>query len=180
MNKDISDIDLEISALLDGLNFDPNEDIDDSPTLKRTSANLDTDYDGTPIIGTEKKSKNKPIKPKASVKSGKGRPKNRTIDVSNYTDRNKKLAFIYSAIVAKFSEQTISLLQYKNRLEILFIENDGHSSCDRIRFYIGEADKNAHGRDKCKGRKNVYERKGDFPIVDLILSIAGEIQQLNI
>jgi len=181
MADNLSNLDSEIEALLAGIGYTPDEDnVDDSPTLKRTSAELDSDFDGTPIIGTEKKQK-KGIKnvvvKEPKVSNGRGRPQDKTIDVSHYTDVNQKMGIIFGALSKKFGYETIALLQNQQLFEIVLLDNDGQSSCQRIRIYVGQIDKTAHGRDKCKGRSNCYERKGVYPIVELVLAVHNTVEK---
>lgn len=181
MTDKLSDLDLEIESLLAGIGYNPDEDnVDDSPTLKRTPAELDSDFDGTPIIGTEKKqkkgTKNVVVK-EAKVSNGRGRPQDKTVSFSHFTDVNQKIGIIFGALYKKFGIENITLLQHQKLIEIVILDNDGNSSCQRIRFYVGEADINAHGRDKCKGRFNCYERKGVFPLVELISAVSSTIDK---
>lgn len=181
MADNFSDLDLEIESLLAGIGYNPEEDnVDDSTTLNRTSAELASDFDGTPIIGTEKKTK-KILKPtvakEVKVSNGRGRPQDKTIDFSHYTDVNMKLGILFGALYKKFGQETITLLQHQNLLEIVILDNDGDSSCQRVRIYVGEINKTAHGRDKCKGRFNCYERKGVYPLVELIAAVSSTVEK---
>lgn len=180
MADKLTDLDSEIEALLAGIGYDPEEDnVDDSPTLKRTSAELESDFDGTPIIGTEKKQKpvKNTTKKEVKVSNGRGRPQDKTVNFSHITDVNQKLGILVGAISKKFGYETIALLQHQNLMEIVLLDNDGHSSCQRIRIYVGQIDKNARGRDKCKGRFNCYERKGVYPLVELVGAISDTIEK---
>jgi len=178
MNDSFSDIDLEIDRLLSSMGTS-EADCDSSPTIK--PANLDTDYDGTPIIGTEKKKTTpKAMKELKEKKSGRGRPQDKTFTCAEYSDVKVKLGIILSVLYKQFGQENITFLQSKNLFEIVILDSDGYSKSSRVRFYIGCADKNAHGRDKCKGRVNVYERKGVFPIVDLVGSVRMELERIGI
>lgn len=181
MADKLSDLDLEIESLLAGIGYNPDEDnVDDSPTLKRSSTELDSDFDGTPIIGTEKKGKKTQkniVAKEAKVSNGRGRPQNKTITVSHFTDINTKLGVLLGALYKKFGVETITLLQHQKLMEIVILDNDGYSSCQRVRIYLGEIDKNAHGRDKCKGRYNIYERKGVFHLVELISAVSNTVEK---
>lgn len=175
MTSDFSNLDLEIESLLASIGED---NIDNSPTLK--PSNLDTDYDGTPIIGKEKKAKKVvTLKPTKEKKDGRGRPQNKTVSFNEYENASKKLGVIFGVLYQKFGQDKITLLQHQQKIEVVLIDNDGYSKCERIRIYVGTADKNAHGRDKCKGRANVYERKGVFPIVDLIGVVGVELGKIG-
>lgn len=180
MKNDFTDLDSEIAALLDGIGYDPSTDIDDSTTIKRNPVNLESDFDGTPIIGTVKKGKEqkpqKEIKEKEVVKSaGRGRPQNKTINFDQYSTVHQKLGVLFGALYSKYGQETITLLQHQKLIEIVILDNDGESACERIRMYVGQIDPKAHGRDKCKGRHNVYERKGVFPIIELNNAVADTI-----
>lgn len=181
MADKFSDLDLEIESLLAGIGYDPETDnVDDSITLKRTSTELASDFDGTPIIGTEKKSKKIPkptVMKEVKMSNGRGRPQDKTIDFSHYPDVNIKLGILFGALYKKFGAETVTLLQHQNLMEVVILDKDCDSSCQRVRIYVGEINKLAHGRDKCKGRFNCYERKGVYPLVELIAAVSSTIDK---
>lgn len=170
-----SDLDLEIDSLLASI----GDDIDDSPTINRQ--NLDTDYDGTPIIGKLKKTK-APVEVKKikEKKDGRGRPQDKTVGFAEYETAKKKLGIIFAVLYKKFGQENISVLQSQHRIEVVLLDSDGYGKCERIRIYVGVADKNTHGRDKCKGRANIYERKGVFPMVELIGAVSLELGKIGL
>jgi len=171
----MTNLDMEIESLLASIG---DRDIDDSPSINPVL--LDADYDGTPIIGKIKKTKAPVVmKPTKEKKDGRGRPQDKTVGFAEYENPQKKLGLIFGVLYQKFGQENITTLQHQNRIEIVLIDNDGHSKCQRIRLYIGVPDKNAHGRDKCKGRSNVYERKGVFPMVELITAIKLELEKIE-
>lgn len=155
-----SSLDLEIEKLLADCGVD-DSDVDFSPTIYAK------DYDGTPIAGAPiKRTKTPKYAPKSAgeKKDGRGRPQNRTITVSKIDTPEKKLGLVIGASIEKYGQDFINYMYGNNLIEHVFIATDGLSDCSRVRFYLGVNNKNDDHRDKAKGRTNVYERKGVFPI----------------
>ena len=160
----------ELEELLKSCGFKEDDAFDFSeysaPVLKK-------DYDGTPIVGQvvvkarrgRPRSANKTEK-KEGKKDGRGRPQNKTITLANFDTKEKKFAIVAYLLAEKYSEEFINYMYDNKMMETIYIPSDGFSDCERIRLYIGTINEKADGRDKAKGRYNMYERKGVFPLKD--------------
>lgn len=182
MTIDFDKIDSEIEELMKGTDFNLSEDYDSEPVLRKAATaltSLDKDFDGTPIVGTKAKSSPRKVVELKQKKEKKhpnlGRPQNKTITVSNYKTPEEKLGLIFSVIYAQFTQEQIKRLFDEKKLELVLIDNDGYSICKRIRFYVGLPKADAHTRDIAKGRYNAYERKGSFPIAELLIYLKTQI-----
>lgn len=181
MSNSSADIDFEINSLLESIGFSSNANYDIQDSKPAKEIHLERDFDGTPIIGKEvaRKKSRRIVKVNTAPKEkkdGRGRPQNKTFNCESYKDINSKLGIILGSVYKKFSTEVIETLQSQHLLEIVIIPNDGYSSCDRIRMYVGKIDESSNKRDKCKGRVNCYERKGVFPIVDFVYAISQSIE----
>lgn len=164
----------ELEELLKSCGFKEDDKFDFSDYQKTVKK----DYDGTPIIGEPVKvsRRGRPRKFKEPVqktgkKDGRGRPQNKTINFHSIDTKEKKLAILMYVVVEKFSQEFVDYMFENKLFEIVYLPTDGYSSCDRIRLYVGKINSDADGRDKAKGRFNHYERKGVFPMKDLLLCL---------
>ena len=164
------DLEAEIAALLADCDGDDPDMSDYNPLAFKKELEFEKDYDGTPIAGKAKKPRKRQnySVPNPEKKSGRGRPQDRSLTVADIPDETTKIATLLLFVVEKYSQEFLSYMYSSKKLEHIFIPDDGCSACRRVRFYVGIANINADGRDKAKGRANLYERRGVFPIKEFI------------
>jgi len=109
----------------------------------------------------------------AAEKSGRGRPKSRTLDFSRVPTVEEKIALVKGAITTAYSAEFLKYLEDGKHIEFVVVRNDGKSICDRVRVYIGQEHGGCHARSMAKGRGRCTERKGVYPIAKLAVDILG-------
>lgn len=158
------DLEAEIAALLADCDGDEPDMADYNPKAFKK------DFDGTPIAGTSKKARPRQIYsvPNPNKVGGRGRKQDRSFTVANFETETTKLATLLLFAVEKYSQEFVNYMYESKQIEHVFIPNDGNSKCRRVRFYIGLVNIASDGRDKAKGRANMYERRGVFPIKEFL------------
>lgn len=109
----------------------------------------------------------------AAEKSGRGRPKSRTLDFARVPTVEEKIVLVKDAIVTAYSSDFLKYLTDGKHIEFVIVRNDGKSVCDRVRVYIGQEHGGCHARSMAKGRGRCTERKGVYPIAKLVVDILG-------
>lgn len=109
----------------------------------------------------------------AAEKSGRGRPKSRTLDFARVPTTDEKITMVKDAIVTAYGDEFLKYLIDGKHIEFVIVRNDGKSICDRVRVYIGQEHGGCHARSLAKGRGRCTERKGVYPIAKLVVDILG-------
>lgn len=109
----------------------------------------------------------------AAEKSGRGRPKSRTLDFSRIPTVEEKISAVKESITTAYGEDFLKYLVDGKHIDFVIVRNDGKSICDRVRVYIGQEHGGCHARSLAKGRGRCTERKGVYPVAKLVIDILG-------